>query len=121
MSTATALVQTIQYVTVETDPSRTIPTTDDSGLTILALSPEWESLPDRFRTALAELVDDAPGERQCDRCDALDVGWADDPRVTTTGLDYDVTVWRTAVLVSHPGGPVTVQCEECAPAIVTTA
>lgn len=88
-----SLVQSVEYVYVETDPSRTIPTTDDSGLDILALAPEWEGLPDRFRTVLAELVDEAPGERQCDRCTVQLIGWADDPRVTTTGLDYDVTVW----------------------------
>lgn len=115
MSTETVLVRTIEYVTVETDPSRAIPTTDDSGLTILALSPEWEILPDRFRTVLAELVAYCPGENQCTRCLTQPVGWTDVPRVTPTGLDYDVTEWRTAVLVAHPDGPVSVQCEECGP------
>lgn len=115
MGTATDLVQTVEYVSVETDPSRTVPTTDDSGLDILTLAPEWDALPDRFRTVLAELVDGDPGERQCDRCTIQHVGWTDDPRVTTTGLGYEVTVWRPSVLVAHPDGPVSVQCEECGP------
>lgn len=122
LSMSRTLVQTIEYVTVETDPSRTIPTTDDSGLTFLALSREWEALPDRFRTALADLVDGDPGDpARCQRCKVQWVGWVDDARWTSTGLDYDVTVWRTAVLVSHPDGPVSVQCEECGPDVVTTA
>lgn len=112
----TSLVQTVEYVYVETDPSRTVPTTDDSGLDILALAAEWEGLPDRFRTALAELVDGDPGDpSRCQRCASQPVGWFDEDRQDTYGRSYDVTVWRPAVLVAHPDGPVSVQCEECGP------
>ena len=112
-----SLVQSVEYVYVETDPSRTVPTTDDSGLDILALAPEWEGLPDRFRTVLAELVDEAPGERRCTRCLTQPVGWVDEIRQSQpfSGIGYEVTMWRPVVLVAHPDGPVSVQCEECGP------
>lgn len=116
MSTATDLVQTVEYVSVETDPSRTVPTTDDSGLDILTLAPEWVGLPDRFRTVLAELVDGDPGDpSRCSRCELQFVGFTDEAREDTYGRSYDFTVWRPAVLVAHPDGPVSVQCEECGP------
>lgn len=116
MTTTAPLVQTVEYVYVETDPSRTVPTIDDSGLDILVLALEWEGLPDRFRTVLADLVEGDPGDpSRCSRCELQFVGFTDEAREDTYGREYDVTVWRPVVLVAHPDGPVSVQCEECGP------
>lgn len=112
-----ALVQTLDWVAVETDPTYVRHTTDDSGLPYLVVADEWTSLPTRYLDALRVLIDGDPGDpTRCYRCGTQAVGWADEARHDKAGREYDVTVWRYAALVANPdGGPVSVQCEDCGP------
>jgi hypothetical protein len=111
------LVQAVDWVTVDGDPTYSRPTTDDSGLDVLEVAEPWAQPPSRYLDVLTDLVDHAPGDpARCYRCLTQPVGWAEEARETTHGAEYDVTVWRTAVLVASPGGgPVSVQCDDCGP------
>ncbi len=91
----------IEAVFIETDPYAS---NYDHG----AVDNDYTNLPPEFLTALANLNNQRDNVR-CVRCGTI-TGY-----VLTLFGDFERIAWQPTGLVREVGGPVVVQCGECAP------